>query len=628
MLHTLSRHPWFAPLLIILIGTLAYTNSFQVPFYLDGIYAIVQNQDIRNLNDLQIQTPRYVAYVSFALNYKIGGLEVAGYHAVNLVIHLLAAVLVYALLRMTLRTPYFVVNQTGARQCAPTCLTFLPLFVALVFVVHPIQTQAVTYIVQRMTSMAGMFYLLALVLYVQARLRMEGCGTRDGGRTGGLLAVLALLAGATLSAVLAMKTKEIAFTLPLAVVLYEVFFFFGSWKKRLFCLLPILATLPIVPLSVMATNRLLVSTGELMVERSGQEVFSAGEMARDVYLFTQFRVILTYLRLLFLPIKQNLDYEYPIYNTFFSPPVFISFLVLAGLVVVAVILYFRSRMPGMAKQGEGARQCAPTGDSTRLTPGASQPYARLISFGIFWFFLTLSVESSFVPIQDVIVEHRLYLPSFGFFLAVSVAFLMLVQRFMPSASMKICVSTAMLLVPILAFATYQRNHVWGDSVRLWQDVVTKAPGNARAYNDLGAALNSRGQYSEAIEMYRRAIELAPDHPYAYNNLGLTLILTERSREAIPLLKKAIGLHLRFDSAYINLAAAYNQLRMFSLTVALLEPQMQWLGERVEAHYHLGVAHAFLGNRDAAIRKLTIVSEYGSPEMANDLKRLLGMNNQP
>lgn len=623
MIDKFFRNSWSALALIILAGTLAYANSFQVPFYLDGVYVIVQNQDIRHFENLQVQHPRYLAYLSFALNYQLGGLEVAGYHVFNLLIHLFAALLVYALLRLTFLTPYFISDQLGARRCAPAWQIFLPLFVALVFVAHPIQTQAVTYVVQRMTSMAGMFYLLALVLYVWARLKMEGCGARDAGRAGGLMAVLALFAGATLSAVLAMKTKEIAFTLPFAVILYEVFFFYGSWKKRFFCLLPLLATLPIVPLSVIATNRLLISSGELMVEGGGQEVFSAGEMSRDVYLFTQFRVILTYLRLLFFPIKQNLDYDYPVYETFFTPQVFLSFAVLVGLVGLAVFLFFRSRLPWDLEQV--ARQCAPTGDSRRLIPHASQPYFRLISFGMIWFFLTLSVESSFVPIQDVIVEHRLYLPSLGFLLAVSVAFILLVQKFRPSVSMKICVAAACLLIPVLVFATYQRNHVWGDNIRLWQDVVSKAPTNARAYNDLGAALNSRGRYSEAIEMYRRAIELAPDHPYAYNNLGLTLLLSNRSNEAIPLFKKAIGLHLRFDSAYINLAAAYNQLRMFSLTVPLLEPQMRWLGERVEAHYHLGVAYAFLGNRDAAIRKLTIVSEFGSAEMAYDLKRLLGMN---
>ena len=360
MIDKFFRNSWSALALIILAGTLAYANSFQVPFYLDGVYVIVQNQDIRHFENLQVQHPRYLAYLSFALNYQLGGLEVAGYHVFNLLIHLFAALLVYALLRLTFLTPYFISDQLGARRCAPAWQIFLPLFVALVFVAHPIQTQAVTYVVQRMTSMAGMFYLLALVLYVWARLKMEGCGARDAGRAGGLMAVLALFAGATLSAVLAMKTKEIAFTLPFAVILYEVFFFYGSWKKRFFCLLPLLATLPIVPLSVIATNRLLISSGELMVEGGGQEVFSAGEMSRDVYLFTQFRVILTYLRLLFFPIKQNLDYDYPVYETFFTPQVFLSFAVLVGLVGLAVFLFFRSRLPWDIEQV--ARKCAPTGE--------------------------------------------------------------------------------------------------------------------------------------------------------------------------------------------------------------------------------------------------------------------------
>src|SRR3990172_7694965 len=143
------------------------------------------------------------------------------------------------------------------------------------------------------------------------------------------------LAGSVLSAVLAMKTKEFAFTLPLAVLLYEASFFGGAWKRRLLYLLPVLLTLPIVPLSVLAAGK---PAAELLSDVSGQ-VRMGTDIPRRHYLFTQFRVIVTYLRLLVLPVDQNLDYDYPVYTAFFTPPVFLSSLLLASLFAVAIYLY-------------------------------------------------------------------------------------------------------------------------------------------------------------------------------------------------------------------------------------------------------------------------------------------------
>jgi tetratricopeptide (TPR) repeat protein len=131
---------------------------------------------------------------------------------------------------------------------------------------------------------------------------------------------------------------------------------------------------------------------------------------------------------------------------------------------------------------------------------------------------------------------------------------------------------------------------------------------------------------EAIEVLSRAIALNPLHPYAYNNLGRLYILSNRSSTAVPLLKRAIGLDTAYVDAYINLAAAYNQLRQFQQTIALLEQnlgRLDRLNERAEAHYHLGVAYAFLGNREGARRKLALVSRAGASDLAADLIRLLG-----
>jgi tetratricopeptide (TPR) repeat protein len=651
-----------ALVLILLAGILVYANTFQAPFVLDDIYSIVNNAAIKDPLTFSAKPgwyarnpERLVAFLTFGLNYHFGGLDVTGYHVVNLAIHLANGLLVYMLVWMTFRTPYFQmqteIQQVQAMEASGTMPSqrnafylqsppqsqsvfasqpsaFIPLFAALLFVVHPVQTQAVTYIVQRMTSLASMFYLLSLILYVQARLAIENTECRmqdteykkrnpEAGiqhsekktyRTGskGRIKPALLISGSVIAAVLAMKTKEIAFTLPMAVVLYEACFFRGAWKRRMFYLLPLLATLPIVPMSMFPVGLALDQSPTDMLSNIDQRVRAQSSMPRLDYLFTQFRVIVTYLRLLILPVNQNLDYDYPVYTNFFSPQVFWSFLLLAAILTAAAYLFWRT---GGARMLQVENR---TGAAAAL---------RLIAFGIFWFFLTLIVESSFIPIKDVIVEHRLYLPVFGAVAAFAATFCLLAGRFARPAEGKPFMLLAALLVLGFGIAAHQRNHVWGDAVRLWQDVVAKSPNKVRPHNNLGDALNNAGRLTEAIEVLSRAIALDPSHPHAYNNLGRAYIMSGRSREALPVLKKAIRIDPAFDDAYINLAAAYNQLEQFHEAVDLLERNINLLGRRTETHYQLGVAYALLGKWEAFRQKLAIVSR-GSPILTADLLNLL------
>ena len=194
-----------------------------------------------------------------------------------------------------------------------------------------------------------------------------------------------------ISTILAMRTKEIAFTLPVMIILYEWMFFKGDVRKRLLYIFPFLLTMLIIPLTLMGFKG--SPDGVIGVDELTR-IAGIG-LSRWDYLITEFRVIVTYIRLLFFPINQNLDYDYPIYRTFLNPEVLLSFLFLLALFGLGAYLFYVS---------------------TRTEKG-NRLWLRMVSFGIFWFFVTLSVESSIIPIVDVIYEHRLYLPSVGFFLA-------------------------------------------------------------------------------------------------------------------------------------------------------------------------------------------------------------------
>lgn len=406
--------------LIAVASVVSYSNTFNVPFQFDDMINITENPVIQNLDNFVSKAKgygynprRFVGYFSFAVNYHVSGLEVSDYHAVNLAVHIINAVLVYSLILLIFRTPCSAQNsEYGERKAGgemeDNCPAFLlldhnsnvpsliALLSALLFVVHPLQTQAVTYIVQRFTSLAATFYLLSVVMYIKGRLSRR--------QTSGLARYILSL----LFAILAMKTKEIAFTLPLVILMFELIFFRSSLKKKLLLLLPVLLTLVIIPVTIMGIDRPL---GEILSDLSDKTRVQT-DISRWNYLLTETRVVTTYIRLLFLPINQNLDYDYPISRSLLAPPVFFSFLFLVAIFGIAVCLLYMTRGAGSVGQEAendslaSLQACRKPGEfskedrrkAERLGEGDGFNYSlftihsRLVAFGILWFFITLSVE--------------------------------------------------------------------------------------------------------------------------------------------------------------------------------------------------------------------------------------------
>jgi hypothetical protein len=299
---------------------------------------------------------RFITFLTLALNYHFNQLNVFGYHLFNLAVHLGCAVLVWWLTLLTLSTPAMKENKIARHD------DIIALFAGLIFVSHPIQVEAVTYIWQRTASMAALFYLASLCLYVKSRLLRNSPKGE-----------VIFYTGSLLMAIMAMFTKENTITLPLMILLYEVSFFevkkIFNWKR----ITPFLLTLFIIPATM------LLFKNDRFQEIQGV-IKGPGGISPIHYLLTQFRVMITYIRLVFIPLNQNLDYDYPILKNFFDLQVLISFVSLTAILFWAKQLFAKY---------------------------------RLLSFSIFWFFLTLLPESSILPLKDVIFEHRLYLPMAG-----------------------------------------------------------------------------------------------------------------------------------------------------------------------------------------------------------------------
>jgi len=580
-----SQKTYIHLFILAISGIVIYSNSFQVPFLFDDLMSIMENPVIKDIKNFFLNASgynynprRFLGYLTFSLNYRIGGFDVTGYHVFNLAVHIISAMLLYALVRLTFRTP-----ALRATTLSPTA-GLLALCAAVFFVVHPLQTQAVTYIVQRLTSLTALFYLLSLCLYATWRLAKEEDPPQNG-------KALPLYVLCLITIVLAMKTKEIAFTLPFMVVLYEFCFF---RQRKLLPLVPILLTLAIIPLSLLNLEKPV----SVVLSDVTEVTKVQAQVSRWVYLMTQFTVITTYIRLLFFPVNQNLDYDYPLHDTFFTVPVFLSFVFLLVLVLLGVYLFFRSGR----RNGEG------TGE------------LRLVCFGIFWFFIALSVESSIIPIVDPIFEHRLYLPSAGFFIACVTGLAMVVQKAKSRTAVNVITAVVITAVVVLGGATYARNRVWQNEVTLWKDVVKKSPFKARPHNNLGAFYDKQGRSEEAIRELLTAIQIQPDHDDAYYNLGITYTGLGRINDAIEAYRAAVRLNPSSARAFNNLGTLYGRQRRMDDAVQAFLKAIEINPKYVEGHHNLGVTYRVQGRLDDAAREFQTVLNL-NPDHAGARKNL-------
>lgn len=551
-------------LAVAAVGAAIYSNTLTASFQFDDRLNIVDNPLIRSIRNLWPPSGgRWFGFLTFALNYMSGGLDPVGYHLVNTSIHILTAVSVYWFVRITFRTPYF---SGHPRSVIPDA--WLAFAAAVVFVAHPVQTQAVTYIVQRFASLAALLFMLSLDFYILARLRGRGfttAGPAEAPRD--TRAMLLLYTAAALSALLSLKTKENAFTLPLVAVMYDLMFISGPAQVAA-AVRRHRRAVAAVSLPVLACAGYIVGTCDLPALF---DTFRAtNEISRHDYLITQFRVIITYIRLLFLPVGQTIDHYYPVYRSILEPSVLASLAGLLLLLSTALCLLKASR----------------TGNR----------YLRLVSFGIFWFFVTLSIESSIIPIIDVMFEHRLYLPGIGAIIAVTAATAHLLEKplLTPGQARRSAALVLAAAVMALSIAAYVRNGVWKNELTLWSDAIAKKPLNPRGYNMLGSYYRSGFRIYDAIYYYRKALEVDSNYAEARTNLGNAYIQTGRFEEGMNELMAAAASN-RFDAIdagilYYNIGKGFYQKGMIdqavtNLTIALrFNPAEPWV------HFLLGEAY--------------------------------------
>jgi tetratricopeptide (TPR) repeat protein len=540
----------------LILGALIYSNTFKAEFQFDDGHVIVENSAIRSLRNIAgiwEQSPaRFLTHLSFAVNYRFCGYDPVGYHLVNLLIHTGAGFLTSCLIWLSLKTP-------GMRGFFPRSKSLtIALFGGLIFLCHPLQTQAVTYVVQRLACLATLFYLAAMVFYARARL--------NGDIKSYLLSLLFGVAG--------MFAKEISLTLPLMIAGWELIFFgrdSALTRRRLAYLLPVFCTLFIIPA--------LYQHGHYKDSQITQPLLSPAD-----YFCTQLSVIRTYLRLLLVPIGQNFYHDYRVAHGLWEIRTLASLLLLTAIVLAGI--YLRKRQ-------------------------------RLVAFGILWFFVALSVESGFIPISDVIFEHRLYLPMAGFAMVVAASTVLVFKRGRQA------VFLLSMLVVVLSILTYHRNVAWQSRLSLWQDTVKKSPRKADAHVNLGLAYSERGDYPNAIVHYRKALELGLVKSVLYDGLAFALENTGNIEQARAYYEKAVAVDPADAEAHNNLGSIYFNYGRREDGIREMSEAVRRNPYYLRAYLNLGNAHASEKRYDEAeaILQKALAIDPASEEVLGLLKKI-------
>jgi len=531
---------------------LAWSNTFQSPFVFDDNEAIVTNYRLQHFwppwrsawapRGITL-SGRPVAAFTFALNHAAHGLSLPGYHAVNLLIHALSALALFGVVRRTLRLE-------SMRERFEPAVTPIALVCALLWLLHPLQTESVTYIVQRVESLTGLFYLLTLYCAIR------GFSSSTPGWAAASVAACAL----------GMGTKEVAVTAPVIVLVYDRIFVSGTFAKALRArprFYGALAATWVVELALLAVGG----------SHDKTVGFGLPGMSSTTYVRYQIQAVLHYLVLAFRPYPLILDYGRPMPPTWLE--IVPSALLLASLLTAALWAFLR-----------------------RLPSGF---------LGV-WFFLILAPTSSVVPIVAPISEHRMYLPLAGVVTGVTVFVFLSARRVVrwvwsgraPAAASIAGAVIALVAAGLLGGLTYSRNEDYRTELLLWTDNVTKLPGNERAWASKGNSLNALGRYAEAIACFDNTLKINSRYAPAWSNKSYSLNSLGRYQEALGCCDRAIEINPRIAEAWNNKGKTLNDLRRYQEALACCDEALQLDPLSAEAWVNKGVSLYGLGRYPEAI----------------------------
>ena len=574
--------------IIVLAVVAAYHNSFQGPFFFDDRVSITDNPSIQHLWPIGpvLHPPpeahgvvgRPLFNLSLAINYAISGTGVGSYHAVNLVIHILAALTLFGVMRRTLA------GHGGVAFA-----------VALIWALHPLQTEAVTYVSQRAESLMGMFYLLTLYCFIR---KVDAASGRvppreaarcrfyvQGGDVWAWLSVLACFLG--------MATKEVMVTAPVIVLLYDRTFLSGSFRAAV-------RRHGRVYLGLVATWLFL---GYQMSEFSAAARPSIGLGVAGswwLYPLTECRVIVKYLGLALWP--NPLVFDYGIWAARGGWDLAPDVAIVVLLAAATAYALFSRRFPSL----------------------------RPLGFAGAWFFIILSPTSSVVAVSSQpMAEHRMYLPLAGVVALAVVGGYALLGRWL-RPSIRPAAGGGILAVVALACGglTVARNEDYRSELAMWKETIARCPTSDRAHGNLGLVLADQERWPEAIAEYQEALRLAPDLVEVRYNLGYALFRSGRLPEAAAAYAQVVRQKPDYADAYNNLGNVLAEEGQWLDAIAAYQQVLRLRPDTIQAHYNLGMVFAQLGRTAEAVNEFEAALRLnpGDPGIQASLAQVLRQQN--
>jgi len=562
--------------LVLIIGLwvliwIGYSSSLTASWHMDDISNIVRNEKI-HLSQFDLDSMidtffagatgklyRPIPMASFALNWYYSGAGVLGFHLVNIFVHCLNGLLLFVVVLSLLQTP----RLSGIYSDSE--MHWIALLASLFWALNPVQTQAVTYIVQRMASMAALFYLAGIYLYLRYK-NTAFVGSR-----------IAFLGATVASYLLAILSKENAALFPISIYLIETIFFAANetlQKKRKQWIVPVTLVLFTLVLGILFFVMERGNPLQFIENLYANRPFSALQR-----LLTEPRVLLFYLSLLFVPVPARLSlcHDITVSNTLFEPWTTLPAIFAVFFMVSLCFAYYRKK--------------------------------PLITFACLFFFLNHGVESTILPLE-LVFEHRNYLPSFFIFLPIASFVIRLYRRplFSNSYGHYLSVGTVCLIICLLCNWTFARNMAWQSERSLWEEEISKNPQLARPYHNLAwGYYQSRGQYEEALTLYKKALTMKHHSTFevasTLNNMGRVYYLTEDYDQALHFFEKSIHEHPQPKIAEYQIVMTLIQLYRWQDALKIIDSAIQ-INEFDPFYYKLkGIVQSKLGNDAGAATAL-------------------------
>jgi len=597
---TTKNHHLLSISFILIIAIAIYSNTLKNGFVHDDEFTIVNNTLIKNFSNIsKLFTKEYfstsgemsyrpVVTFTYFLDYAIYGIKPWGYHLTNLLLHAMNGVILYIFLTLLI-----------------THHSSLITLISLLFITHPVLTEAVNAISYREDLLCFLFFILALIPYIVHRSLLIAHCSKFKAFCFQLLSLSFYL--------LALLSKEMAITFPLIIFLYE--WIYGGKIE----LPPAFLSLQKgSPQTSPPLQKGRVRVGSLF------NPYLIGHIAVTCfYLYLRFFIfhnpveenieawsfserfmtipylILKYLLLLIAPVSLSANYMITPVQSLISLKFIIPFIIVSVLVLVSVnsVRASKTQSPVTSHQ-------LPNPPQSPFTKGGLR---GIIVFGIFFLLLTLLPVFNIIPISNPFAERYLYLPSVGFAIIISLLLTCLPVRstqtgLLAHRSSLIAHCSLLIIISIYSFAVIQRNRIWLDGYSLWSDTVRKTPESFGTHNNLGNEYTKQGRLDESIKEFRMAIKLKPDYANPHNNLGIIYWKQGHIAEAIKEYRMAIKLKPHYVEAHNNLGIAYEKLGQLNEAIKEYKMVSKLNSNYAEAHNNLGDVYEKLGQLNEAIKE--------------------------